>query len=30
MSSSTPEAEALALFQAGRLEAAEAAWRRIL
>ena len=30
MSSSTPEAEALAHFQAGRFEAAEAAWRAIL
>ena len=30
MSSSTPEAEALALFQAGRLDAAEGAWRAIL
>lgn len=30
MSSSTPEAQALALFQAGRLAEAEAAWRAIL
>lgn len=30
MSSSTPEAQALALFQAGRLDAAEAAFRAIL
>jgi len=30
MSASTPEAAALALFQSGRLDAAEAAWRAIL